>query len=70
MVVVQEAGRQIPGSNLYFASWFCLLASINIPLRWKTAQALQFAQASYEGGRKAHPSSGHDDDDDEEDDSI
>jgi hypothetical protein len=38
--------QDIPGSNLYFFSWFCLLASANITLRWKAAQALQFAQAA------------------------
>lgn len=31
---------------MFFACWFCLLSSINIPLRWKAAQAMQFAQAS------------------------
>lgn len=38
--------QDIPGSNIYFFSWFCLLASVNITLRWKAAQALQFAQAA------------------------
>lgn len=38
--------QDIPGSNLYFFTWFCLLASVNITLRWKAAQALQFAQAA------------------------
>eukprot|EP00544_Gedaniella_sp_CCMP2646_P006393 CAMPEP_0202485730 /NCGR_PEP_ID=MMETSP1361-20130828/4495_1 /ASSEMBLY_ACC=CAM_ASM_000849 /TAXON_ID=210615 /ORGANISM="Staurosira complex sp., Strain CCMP2646" /LENGTH=367 /DNA_ID=CAMNT_0049114701 /DNA_START=148 /DNA_END=1254 /DNA_ORIENTATION=+ len=38
--------QDIPGSNLYFFSWFCLMASANITLRWKAAQALQFAQAA------------------------
>jgi len=38
--------QDVPGSNLYFFTWFCLLASVNITLRWKAAQALQFAQAA------------------------
>jgi len=37
--------NQIPGSNLYLAAWICFFASFNITLRWKAAQALQFAQA-------------------------
>jgi hypothetical protein len=36
----------IPGSNLYFCVWGSLLAAINIALRWKAAQALQFAQTA------------------------
>jgi hypothetical protein len=35
----------IPGSNLYVATWVCLLSSLNLALRWKAQQALQFAQA-------------------------
>lgn len=38
--------QDVPGSNLYFFSWFCLMASVSITLRWKAAQALQFAQAA------------------------
>lgn len=37
--------ENIPGSNLYFGVWFCLLSSVSIALRWKAQQALQFAQA-------------------------
>lgn len=37
--------QQIPGSNLYLAVWVCFLASFNVTLRWKAAQAIQFAQA-------------------------
>ena len=40
--------RQIPGSNLYFASWCCFLSALNLPLRWKAAQAMNFARASEE----------------------
>ena len=40
--VIEE---QIPGSNLYLAVWICFFASFNITLRWKAAQAIQFAQA-------------------------
>jgi hypothetical protein len=38
----------IPGSNLYLAVWICLLSSVNLANRWKTQQALQFAQAQRE----------------------
>lgn len=37
--------NDIPGSNLYISTWLCLLSSCAIAVRWKTAQALQFAQA-------------------------
>jgi hypothetical protein len=36
----------VPGSNLYFCVWGALLAAVNIALRWKAAQALQFAQTA------------------------
>lgn len=35
----------VPGSNLYISSWMCLFSSCSITVRWKAAQALQFAQA-------------------------
>lgn len=38
--------EDIPGSNLYFCVWGSLLAAVNITLRWKAAQALQFAQTA------------------------
>jgi hypothetical protein len=38
--------QEVPGSNLYFSLWGALLAAVNISLRWKAAQALQFAQAA------------------------
>jgi hypothetical protein len=37
---------EIPGSNMYLASWICLAAALNITLRWKAAQALQFAHTA------------------------
>ncbi|OEU10356.1 hypothetical protein FRACYDRAFT_247389 [Fragilariopsis cylindrus CCMP1102] len=37
--------RLLPGSNLYFACWCCMLSAIAIALKWKTAKALNFAQA-------------------------
>lgn len=33
----------VPGSNMFFAVWACLVASLNIALRWKAQQAVQFA---------------------------
>lgn len=40
--------RQVPGSNLYFACWTCMLSALFIAFRWKAAQAIQFAQAREE----------------------
>ncbi len=66
--------RQVPGSNLYFASWICFFASLNITFRWKAQQALQFAQAK-QGNHEdhLHASPNTDDasqDDDEDDDEL
>jgi hypothetical protein len=44
--------RQVPGSNLYFATWTCFFASLNVTFRWKAAQALHFAQAHQEKERR------------------
>jgi len=41
-----ELPRDIPGSNLYYGVWICLLSSIDISLKWKAAQALRFASQS------------------------
>lgn len=66
--------EDIPGSNLYFFSWFALLASVNITLRWKAAQALQFAQAAQgraTGANKAElGSSNHSDNSGEFEDAV
>lgn len=66
--------QPIPGSNLYIAVWICFLGSLNLVLRWKAQQALQFAQAQQmrataqtEGSRK-DAEEGRDDDDDDFDD--
>lgn len=67
--------RQVPGSNLYFASWICFFASLSISFRWKAQQALQFAQAQEEkqqaqlegGGPTTENASIRDDDDDDDD---
>jgi hypothetical protein len=47
--------QTIPGSNLYLSCWICFFAAVNITLRWKAAQALQFAQARH---RKADERAG------------
>lgn len=67
--------RQVPGSNLYLATWTSFFASLNISFRWKAQQALQFAQAQQEkqerqlvsstGGSGEDSSLGEDDDDDD-----
>ena len=38
-------GRDMPGSNLYFACWACMLSSVAIALKWKAAKALEFAES-------------------------
>lgn len=67
--------RQVPGSNLYFASWICFFASLNISFRWKAQQALQFAHTQQEKRQRQFASStketnenasrGEDDEDDD-----
>ena len=44
-IACNALGRQVPGSNLYFAAWTAFAASLNITFRWKADQAMQFAQA-------------------------
>ena len=39
---------QIPGSNLYYSCWSCMLSSIAVAFKWKASQALKFAQAQAE----------------------
>jgi len=64
--------RQVPGSNLYFASWICFFASLNITFRWKAQQALQFAHAQQEKqehqleGNPNTDNASHDDDEDDD----
>lgn len=48
VIPCSEIPEQIPGSNLYFASWCCMLSSMAVALKWKAAQALKFAQAEAE----------------------
>ena len=38
--------RYMPGSNLYFACWACLLSSLAVALKWKVAKVLKFAAQS------------------------
>lgn len=47
-----DVPRQIPGSNVFFASWFCMLSAIHVAFRWKAAQAIKFAQAKQEQEQK------------------
>jgi hypothetical protein len=62
--------QSIPGSNLYFFTWSCLLASLNIMLRWKAAQALQFANTQQDQTGKEQEIDGDDDADEQDDDAI
>ena len=61
---VEITDREIPGSNLYVATWTCLAASVNVTLRWKAQQALQFAQAQ---NQKAVTRANMQEDEDEDD---
>jgi hypothetical protein len=65
--------RLMLGSNLYFACWCCMLSAIAIALKWKTAKALNFAQAQQQQQAAAEaaiehegPDDGYDDDDDDD----
>jgi len=68
--------RLMPGSNLYFACWTCMLSAVAIAFKWKTAKALNFAQAQQQqaeaeqqvGGGGNGIGEGYDDDDDDDDD--
>ena len=72
--------RYVPGSNLYFACWACMLSSVAVALKWKAAKALKFAQSqaerqqqqqerdNHQGGEYGGGSGGVDDDDDYDDD--
>jgi hypothetical protein len=74
-----EKERQVPGSNLYFACWSCMLSMVYVVLRWKAAQAIKFAQAREDrqqtqlGGIDGVDSDvdvNDDDDDDDDDDNY
>jgi len=48
VVYCAELPEDVPGSNLYYACWSCMLSSIAIAFKWKASQALKFAQAQAE----------------------
>jgi hypothetical protein len=48
----RDVPEQIPGSNLYFACWLCMLSIVAVAFKWKAAQALRFAQAEAERQQK------------------
>jgi len=45
--------RLMPGSNLYFACWTCMLSAVAIAFKWKTAKAVNFAQAQAQQQQQA-----------------
>lgn len=47
-VTCNRLSGEIPGSNLYYSCWSCMLSSIAVAFRWKASQALRFAQAHAE----------------------
>ncbi len=38
----------VPGSNIYFAVWCSVIASMSITVKWKEARAMKFAQTQHE----------------------
>lgn len=68
--------NQVPGSNLYFSVWICFFASFNVTLRWKAAQAMNFAKAQNQRAvERIEVADGHlndsdDDSDDDDDDDV
>mmetsp|Transcript_12807 Transcript_12807/g.23943 ORF Transcript_12807/g.23943 Transcript_12807/m.23943 type:complete len:115 (-) Transcript_12807:134-478(-) len=40
--------EQIPGSNLYFSCWACMISSMAVAFKWKESTALKFAQTEEE----------------------
>jgi hypothetical protein len=64
----QDVPEQIPGSNLYFACWLCMLSSMGIAFKWKAAQALKFAEAERQQQKEQVGQEIDDDDDDDNDD--
>lgn len=47
-VQCNQLSEEIPGSNLYYSCWSCMLSSIAVAFKWKVSQALTFAQAQAE----------------------
>lgn len=54
----EELPEEVPGSNLYYSCWACMLSSIAIAFKWKASQALKFAQAQAELRRRHDRSTG------------
>ena len=53
-----DVPRQIPGSNVFFASWACMLSVVHVAFRWKAAQAIKFAQAKQEREQRSMSGAG------------
>jgi len=69
--LLEEVSVCVPGSNLYFFAWLSLISSINLALRWKEAQAMQFAHAAQAKRQAANQNvaagdGDHNDDDDDD----
>lgn len=47
-VSCDDLSGEMPGSNLYYSCWSCMLSSIAVAFEWKASQALKFAQAQAE----------------------
>ena len=49
---------EIPGSNMYYSCWSCMLSSIAIAFKWKASQALKFVQAQAERQHRCEQGTG------------
>jgi hypothetical protein len=57
-VKCNQFSGEIPGSNLYYSCWSCMLSSIAVAFKWKTSKALRFAQAQAERQRRSENDAG------------
>jgi len=57
-VECKQLSGEIPGSNLYYSCWSCMLSAIAIAFKWKASQALRFAQAQAERQQRSEEDAG------------
>jgi hypothetical protein len=57
-VECKQLSGEIPGSNLYYSCWSCMLSAIAVAFKWKASQALRFAQAQAERQQRSEQDAG------------
>lgn len=57
-IACNQLSGAIPGSNLYYSCWSCMLSSIAVAFKWKASQALRFAQAKAERQQQSGQNAG------------